>query len=108
MDAYNENERKRWTIYPEDRWKTAFDFFIAILTLYFCIIVPYRISFEPETSKSEFILELVFDFCFFIDIGMRFRCAYWDEVALRDDGYAMTKHYLKGWFWIDAFSSFPY
>ena len=73
-------ERKPWIIYPEDKWKYVFDFCIALLTLYYCILVPYRIGFEPEVSKTWKWLEYFFDVFFFIDIGLRFRCAYVEDI----------------------------
>ena len=83
-------------IYPEDKWKTVFDVFIAVLTLYFCLSVPYKIGFEPEVPSWLLYVELSFDCCFFIDIALRFRCAFWNDIVLVDDWLAIAKSYLKG------------
>ena len=101
-------DRKAWMIYPEDQWKIIFDFLIAILTLYFCICVPYRIGFDDRIPEAYIIIELCFDVCFFVDIALRFRCAYWKEEFLVDDLQKIAKSYLKSWFWIDFFSSIPF
>lgn len=75
-----------------------FDFFIAMLTLYYCIIVPYRIGFAPHVQDNLKWIELFFDICFFVDIGLRFRCAYVEDVMIVDDGFKIAKKYLRGWF----------
>ena len=60
-------------MYPGDKWKYIFDFCIALLTLYYYTIIPYRIAFDPYYSSYWKLIELVFDICFFIDISLRFR-----------------------------------
>ena len=101
-------ERKRFIIYPDDKWKVLFDFFIAVLTVYFCVIVPYRLCFSTEASSTLTQVELMFDGFFFIDIALRFRCAIQYQAMIIDDWKIIAKKYLKAWFWIDVFSSFPF
>ena len=44
-------QKKSWIVYPGDQWKYVFDFFIAMLTLYYCVVIPYRIGFEPHVEE---------------------------------------------------------
>jgi hypothetical protein len=78
--------------------------------LYVAYAVPLRVCFEVNvtTCSSWFFVDLLVDMYFIADVFMSFRTAYWAP-----NGVLVTKwrpialQYLKGWFLIDAVSSFP-
>ena len=79
------------------------------LLLYTAIFVPFKVCFEDETSDEQFIFDLWVDFCFFIDIILTFFTA--TEGArgvLEVHKPTIAKNYIKGWFFIDLFTTIPF
>ena len=91
-------------------YKIFWDLFILVLLLLVCIIVPYRLAFYPDQSGPWVIFYLVMDFCFFLDIIVTFFTSVPDDETCTEitDRQKIAKIYLKGWFWIDSISIFPF
>jgi hypothetical protein len=81
-----------------------------ILIIYEMIMIPFRLSFENEDHSFEILksIDPVVDFMFMTDILLNFNTGifYKGEPCFKRS--IIVKEYLKLWFWLDLFSSFPY
>lgn len=103
--------RKRCVIYPTNEYKNLWDFYILILTLFTCIITPYRLAFflEYDDPLPWKICNYFVDGSFAVDVILTFFSAYYDgEVAVVDDRGKIAKDYIMSWFVIDTVSVFPF
>lgn len=84
-------------------------FVMAVLIVTTCI-VPYRLAFIEVEPIQWIVTYYIFDFIFLIDITICFFTSYKDELRQVE----ITSHkliainYLKGWFFIDFLSIFPF
>jgi hypothetical protein len=108
--TYREN-RKDWIIYPESKFKSAWDLFMTIVLLTTCILTPLDIAFSMEVNSDIFDnpVSLAIDIFFFFDILIIFNTAFYtvdmDLIDIRKD---IAKIYLKGWFSIDLIAIIPF
>ena len=66
--------------YPEDQFKTYWDLFITFILLISCLITPWRIAFgELEEPMGWFLVNVIVDSLFGIDILVIFNSAYYDD-----------------------------
>lgn len=96
--------RKPFVIYPTDKWKIAFDIIVAILIVYYCCRVPYKIGFD---DKDIFLHEYVFEGIIALDIILHFFSAYVENDTVIDDIDQISKNYLKGFFIFDIIAILP-
>lgn len=108
------DDRKRWIIYPEDKFKTIWDVWITIILLITCIILPLRIAFlnPHETTSNYFrwlIINSLLDLNFLLDMIFIFNSAFYDDyLKIIDNRGTIAKKYLTGWFTIDLVSIIPF
>jgi|EP00966_Prymnesium_polylepis_P042398 hypothetical protein len=119
VDAEQENDSKKWhspvetpppngiIIPTAGSWKQRWDLGILVLILYSSVVVPYRVCFDEDASGIAWIFEASMSFFFLFDVFLNFRTAYFQEGQWVTSEAAIAKLYLRGWFWIDAPSSFP-
>lgn len=91
-------------IYPTDKWKIAFDVIVAILIVYYCCRVPYKIGFH---DKDILLHEDVFEGIITLDIIFHFFSAYVDHNTVIDDIKQISINYLKGFFIFDTIAILP-
>ena len=65
-------------LYPEDRIKTYWDVFITVILIITCVIAPWRIAFQVESTEITVISGII-DFTFFIDMIIIFNSAYYND-----------------------------
>ena len=89
---------------------SAWDLFVLALLLVVSIVVPYRLAFYPDQSSTWTAIYLAMDFCFLLDIIVTFFTSVPDEHNCTEivDRKKIAYIYLKGWFWIDSLSIFPF
>lgn len=100
---------KRWIIPPTNATKLKWDLLIGALIIYSVVCIPYRIGFGVDaTDPIPVAFDIFVDICFVVDMILMFRTAFADIAGVID---TCPKHimsrYLKGWFAIDFFSTFP-
>lgn len=66
-------------IQSNDKFKRIFDFYIILLVLIAAIIVPYRLSFNFEESKTLNTFSYISKVSFFVDIILTFFTSYLDD-----------------------------
>jgi uncharacterized protein (DUF2164 family) len=69
--------------------------------------LPARISFEVKFSEFLFILEIIIDVMFILDIFLNFNTGIFIKTRLIMNRYKIATDYLGWWFWIDLVSSLP-
>jgi hypothetical protein len=81
-----------------------------ILIIYEMIMIPFRLSFETEDNSFSILksIDPFVDFMFMTDIFFNFNTGIFFKGEPCFKRSIITKEYLKLWFWLDLFSSFPY
>lgn len=108
--TYREN-KKKYLIYPEDRFKNFWDIFMTVVLLTTCITTPLDIAFNMEIPTSVFDNPFAFsiDCMFLLDILIIFNTAFYtDEMDIIEDRKKIAVFYLKGWFLIDLIAIVPF
>ena len=110
IDPQKTKVRSKCIIMSGNPRKVFWDLFVLVLLLLVCIIVPYRLAFYPEQSSGWVYFYLIMDFCFLLDIIVTFFTSVPDDATCTEitDRKEIAKLYLKGWFWIDSISIFPF
>ncbi|XP_044303242.1 potassium voltage-gated channel subfamily H member 6 isoform X2 [Varanus komodoensis] len=111
----------RWTILHYSPFKAVWDWLILLLVIYTAVFTPYSAAFllneEQEEKLSNcsytcdplYIIDLIVDIMFIVDIIINFRTTYVninDEVVSHPAKIAI--HYFKGWFLIDMVAAIPF
>lgn len=107
----------------DSNWKQYFDMYILILTLYSSIIIPYKFSYYNRDSlfseesqlsnyiienKTVFLIDILIDISFMIDLIFRFFTTYLDNHQIKVINiYDISKNYLFSWFIIDFIGLVP-
>ena len=112
-DMISEKEAIKRTccmFYPQDRFKGAWDIYMSIILMFACIVTPVRISFySKEVSFRWFVIDLVVDFFFFVDIIINFNTAFYDQdYNIIENRKSIACDYIKGWFFIDMIAVIPF
>ena len=98
---------------PADTAMQAWDTVMMFLLLYTAFLTVYQVAF-PDTkmslSKEMMAIDLFVMAGFFADIAVRFNLAFFSllDGILVTDRSAITKRYLRGWFWLDLGSTIPW
>jgi hypothetical protein len=104
------HNKNRCMIYPEEKFKQAWDLLITVALMVACISSPLDIAFASE-SKSIFDnkLSLIIDIIFTIDIIIIFNTAFYTtDMETVDDRCKIIVTYLTGWFVMDLLSVIPF
>ena len=115
-------------------YKQVWDWFVLLLVLYTAVLTPYsaafflRIGDDPQENSTTqnttaapeerlpyekqafhlFVIDLVVDFMFIVDILTNFLTTYVADGEVITDRRKIAKHYLRGWFFIDALAAVPF
>ena len=108
MSEMNEEAQEQQVTFPTEVWKERWDMLILVLILYSACAVPFRIGFASDAAGVVWLFEAGMTVLFLCDVYLSFRTAYYDN----DEGWVtdrklIARRYMRGWFWIDAPSSFP-
>jgi len=74
--------RKPYLIYPNNKRKLLWDFWISIILLYSCMEIPYNEVFHDDFKEDSLLVMILgglVDLFFLIDIIVNFFSAYRDE-----------------------------
>jgi hypothetical protein len=75
------------------------------------VMIPFRLSFEEDGNhffNTLNSMDIYFDAIFLTDIVINFNTATYQKGVLIYDRKIIFLNYIKLWFWLDLFSSFPY
>lgn len=99
-------------IFISDPLRVKWDIVIILLAVYNCLVIPYRISFNPPI-ENELLLNLVdiiVDLFFIVDIVLNFRTSYIDIATgeLVTKRAEIARNYIKnGRLLLDLIASIP-
>jgi len=94
---------------PHSGFKLKWDSVFVVFVLYSCITIPVKIGFDVEFTGPLFIIDIVTDAIFLLDVLLAFRTAYLDKRGVIVwDPQKIAKHYLTTAFLTDIISSFPF
>mmetsp|Transcript_6837 Transcript_6837/g.23893 ORF Transcript_6837/g.23893 Transcript_6837/m.23893 type:complete len:850 (+) Transcript_6837:179-2728(+) len=111
-----EEWKKMWSIawiqvtYPNGKYRQYWDLSQAFILMYLAIVLPVRIGFALISPRGSglWVMELIFDIYFMLDIWLNFYTPYYDSVGKLVTAPAKIKSfYLKGWFVLDFIATFP-
>jgi|TARA_B110000977_G_C10894669_1_gene422810 hypothetical protein len=97
-------------IHPDSSWKALFDVWILLLVGYSCISNIYFTAFNvPKTTLTNIVFWIVEVF-FYFDFTFSWFQGYRDEEDHKCvwNFQMIAEGYLKGWFFIDFISIFPF
>ena len=106
-------------LYPMGSFRQKWDMLILALLVYVSLFTPLQIAFfEQDFATLEdwmgwFVMDLIIDVVFIVDIVLNFRTAWMSKDAedygryVFDAGNA-ARRYCKGWFTVDLLSVIPF
>ena len=97
---------------PRNKYKIAWDLFLAAIIFYSVLSIPYKIGFGIEYEmffgSADGAADLIMDILFLLDIFATFNTGYiYQNKYLVTNRQLIIKKYLKGWFIIDFLSTVP-
>ena len=96
-----------YIIHPDNISKLIFDIIGFILIIIQYITVPFSVAFDFE-DKILTYYNYFSDIFFLFDLFLNFNCGFYNQGNLVMNRKQIVKCYLKGWFFFDFISSFPY
>jgi hypothetical protein len=86
------------------------DILMLLLLGFVSFVTPFEVAFVDEAGPELFSVNLFTDACFSVDMTLQFFLMYRDEGSGHwvSRHSQIVKHYIKGWFVIDALSIFPF
>lgn len=99
----------RFMINPETTRKRLWDLLLASFVLYTTCVVPYRVCFRRDAQGGLALLEHTMDVAFGADIVINFLTGiYLPSGELTYSFRLIATAYLRGWFFVDFFSTMPF
>ncbi|KAG7387073.1 Potassium voltage-gated channel sub H member 4 [Phytophthora pseudosyringae] len=100
--------RGTYLFHPQEPSIVLWQFFVGIGIVYSIIVVPFRLGYDVDAVGGWYVLEMIIDGFFLVDILLNFRTAYFDEERkLIYEPRALFWRYVKGWFILDLISTVP-
>jgi hypothetical protein len=96
-----------YVIHPDNVSKLIFDIIGFILIIIQYMTVPFSVAFEFEDIILNYY-NYFSDVFFLIDLLLNFNCGFYNHGTLVMNRKEIIISYLKGWFFFDFISSFPY
>ncbi|CAN8276058.1 unnamed protein product [Cochlearia groenlandica] len=109
IDSQGHNNH-RFIIHPKNRWYKAWEMFILVWAIYSSLFTPMEFGFFRGLSDDLYVLDIVGQIAFLVDIVLQFFIAFRDRQTYRND-YKPTHiaiRYLKTHFFLDFVSCFPW
>ena len=113
-EQFDRQHRKRFIIYPGNKYRVAWELYINFLLLVISFLTPLQLAFGARgESQSQLpstrAVNYFVDACFLLDVVLSFFSASENQFhEVMDDRKAIAVDYLKGWFTIDVLSIFPF
>lgn len=94
----------------DSRWKSYFDVWILILVGYSCSTTLFYVAFHQPTGKIHLAWDKMVEMFFYTDFCFNFLQEYIDpdNHGKVRDLKSIAQFYIKGWFFIDFVSIFPF
>lgn len=105
----DQRKKFKYLFFPNTICSNAWDFFVSIFLVYIIFFVTFEIAFIEETISFFFIAEIIITIVFVCDIFYNFNKAFYkNKNQLVTKRSEIACNYLKGWFFVDLLSAFPF
>ena len=94
--------------HPESTLIVCWDIVAMVFIIYQAIEVPFQLCFNWPLTGFWNKLDFVITIAFILDILLNFNTGFYSRGSLLMNRRQISKNYLKGWFWIDLMSTFPF
>lgn len=105
----------QYYVHPEKPFRLGWDTFATVVIWVIAIVIPVEVCFfalEADYPPGLIVFDALTDIFFAFDIVLNFFTAYHEgsgaDGKLVTDFAGMGRHYLRGWFAVDALASFPW
>lgn len=100
----------KFVISESSRAKQTWDVYCLMLVVYVSLVVPYRLGLDLDDTKTVRTISIVMDLSFLVDLLLNFLTESYNAKThtLYNTHRSIATVYLKGWFWIDFLSIFPF
>jgi len=108
-DGVKDKADKKCIIMQNNPYKMMWDVWVLFLLLIVSMVVPMRLAFANEETTFWFLVYLVTDLFFLVDIFLNFFTSIDDEQKVYSitDRKTIARKYLRGWFWVDVLAILP-
>ena len=93
---------------PDSAIRVSWDIFMLILIVYLAISIPFYIGFYYPITGALTILEFNVQLSLLLDILLICNTSFSVKGMLITSRKQIIWRYVRGWFWIDVLSGFPY
>ncbi|OMJ95197.1 hypothetical protein SteCoe_1398 [Stentor coeruleus] len=100
--------RVKYIMRPESWLRFSWEIFVAIVLLFLGFLIPYLSAFDNNEISLNEGVDMLSLSVFSLDIFLTMNTAYYDRGRIIRDRLKIFRHYLGFWFWVDAFSTFPF
>lgn len=110
MQDYSKQVIPNGLLHPDSKFMNVWNIVVAVLLMYTATIMPFSMAFIQSESKDIwYILDLVIDVLFFIDLVVNcITCYNNDQGVLIVSRSKIFTRYLKTWFFLDLVACFPF
>lgn len=109
LENEHPDARPQYVLSPTSDFKKKWDIAQAFILFYLSIIVPIRVGFSIQATGFGYLVDLIVDVYFWLDIAVNFRSGFEDTTTGRVvyDLAEIRKQYLATWFTLDFIASLP-
>ena len=93
--------------HPENKLRTAWDFFVLAVTVLGAIVIPLSVIFDFSSSAAAAALLWVIPTVFIADILVQFNTGFYRMGKTVTRRSSIAVRYLKGWFALDLLAALP-
>ena len=91
------SDRSKYVLFPDSNFRTFWDLISFLLILYQSLIVPFKLTFEPDLPIEFVQFDLFQDSFFIIDVFLNFNTGYYSKGTLVLQRDEIFRDYLKSW-----------
>ena len=103
--------RKRWySIDPNAGFRGKWDVMQTAILLYVALVVPFRVGYRQPAEGPWYVVDLLFDIYFYVDVVLNFLTGYVDpddEERVVYEPWAIAREYARTWLSIDIVACLP-
>jgi hypothetical protein len=100
--------RRKLIIMPDSKFRVCWDVIGMAMIIYDAFYIPYICFFQTELMNDFNYSQIVKTLYFMMDIVLNFNTAFLKQGNLKTSQKLIVKNYLKHWFCLDLFATFPW
>ena len=103
-------ERRWYSLDPNAQFRARWDIAQTVILLYISLVVPFRVGYRQTAEGGWYILDLLIDLYFYVDVVLNFYTGYPDPDDEERVVYGpshIAKEYARTWLLIDVVACLP-